>query len=469
MSLKTRLLFFYTSLTTGIVIFFGIAAYVMTSINLSQQMDQMLAETAKNVIDVTRFTNQGTLEVIVNLSVGDNVSVQVWGRNLRLLAYTGNISNLERPMDPLGLQTAAPIFRDVIITNAHMRVYSVPLLVGDRFIGTMQVGSNMAVIDNTLDELFQGLTVAALVGFLAFLVSGYLSTSAILSPLESVRQAALEITQTSDLSRRIPYEGNQQDEVGQLVQAFNLNLSRLERLIETQKRFLADVGHELRTPLTVIKGNVALMRRFGELDDESLTSIVQEVDRLTRLVEDLLLLAQAEAGKMPMARQPVDMDALILEVLQESRVLAREKVKLIVGDFDQARVCGDRDRLKQVVINLVSNGVKYTPKGGEVHVSLEKNDEQALLTVRDTGPGIPPEDLPHIFERFYRGEKSRKRSRDGSGVGLGLSIAYWIIRNHDGEIKVQSEVGKGTTFLVNLPLLLPGKECISDVSLGRQV
>jgi signal transduction histidine kinase len=194
------------------------------------------------------------------------------------------------------------------------------------------------------------------------------------------------------------------------------------------------------------------MRILGCMDEESLGSIESEVDRLTRLVGDLLLLAQAESGKIPLAHQVVELDTLVLEVMNQMRVLAQDRIKMRLGDMDQVLVCGDRDRLKQVLVNLVGNAINYTPAGGEVLVSLGKEQNQARLTVSDTGPGIASEDLPHIFERFYRGEKSRTRSKDGKGFGLGLSIAYWIVRNHDGRIEVDSKVGSGTTFAIWLPL-----------------
>jgi signal transduction histidine kinase len=283
-------------------------------------------------------------------------------------------------------------------------------------------------------------------------VVGWMTTRRALAPLESVTQTALRITRADDLSRRISYQGPPDDEVGQLIHAFNQTLHRLENLFNSQRRFLADVGHELRTPLTVIKGNVDLMQRFGEADEESLSSIENEVDRLTRMVGDLLLLAQAESGKLPLDNRLIEMDTLLLEVLNQMNVLARDKVQLHLGDIDQVQVCGDQDRLKQVLMNLVGNAINYTPQGGTVTLGLGKDGAQSILTIQDTGQGIPEEDLPHVFERFYRGEKSRTRSRDGKGFGLGLSIAYWIVRNHGGRIEVESTEGEGTTFSVWLPL-----------------
>jgi signal transduction histidine kinase len=153
----------------------------------------------------------------------------------------------------------------------------------------------------------------------------------------------------------------------------------------------------------------------------------------------------------------VELDTLLLDAMQQMAVLARDRVKLKLGEIDQVLVCADQDRLKQVLVNLVGNAITYTPTGGEVTIGVGKVESKARITVSDTGPGIPEEDLPHIFERFYRGEKSRTRQKDGKGFGLGLSIAYWIVRNHGGQIDVESTVGQGTTFYVWLPLA--AKEC----------
>jgi signal transduction histidine kinase len=236
-----------------------------------------------------------------------------------------------------------------------------------------------------------------------------------------------------------------------LIVAFNETLERLERVFETQRRFMADVSHELRTPLTVIRGNMDLIRRTGHADAESLEAVVSEVDRMTRMVQDVLLLAQAESGKLPLGRELVELDTLMLEVFAQAKLLAQGRQEVRLGQEDQARVVGDRDRLKQVLLNLVANAVAYTPPGGVVTMSLACVGGWCRLTISDSGPGIPKDELPHIFERFYRVDRARTRSA-GGGAGLGLSIAYWIVRMHEGRIEVASEEGRGTTFSVWLPL-----------------
>ncbi len=434
------------------MILFSVVIFGLASVSLTEQIDSTLERTWIDVQPSIRVNQAGELEMVGDLALDSSIFIQVWDRKGALIANSFSASQLLRPLDPVGVSAAEPVFRDAFVDELHMRVLTVPLEVGGRPFGALQLGANMATVDAARQILLVTLVVASLFSIAFAALVGWLSTRQALSALDAATRAALEITKTNDLSRRIPQSGPPEDEVGQLVQAFNLNLDRLERLIATQRRFIADVGHELRTPLTVIKGNVDLMRRIHETDEESLKGIGSEVERLTRLVGDLMLLAQAEAGKLPIATELVDLDTVMLEVFRQMRVLARGQVRLRIGGIDQVLVCGDRDRLKQVLVNLIGNGIKYTPAGGEVVVSLGKVGQQARLTVTDNGPGIPPADLPHIFERFYRAEKSRVRSQDGKGFGLGLSIAYWIVKNHQGHIEVDSDIGKGTTFCVWLPL-----------------
>jgi signal transduction histidine kinase len=283
-----------------------------------------------------------------------------------------------------------------------------------------------------------------------FVVSWFVTKRA-LSPLTTMTNIATQITSADDLSRRIPTQDFHDDEVGRLVLAFNKTLERLEKLFGSQQRFLADVSHELRTPLTVIKGNIGIIRKFG-VDEESMVGIDSEVDRLTRMVGDLLLLNQAESGSLSLDFVKVDLGSVLVEVMQQMVVLARGKVKLELVSIDQVIINGDQDRIKQVFLNLISNAITYTPKKGLVEVKLQKENGQAVFSVKDSGPGISPDDLPHIFERFYRGDKSRQHTAT-SGFGLGLSIARWITEKHGGKIEVESQPGQGTTFRVYFPLV----------------
>ncbi|MDP1845492.1 MAG: ATP-binding protein [Candidatus Moranbacteria bacterium] len=280
----------------------------------------------------------------------------------------------------------------------------------------------------------------------------------IIAPLLTGEQASLtfETVHQNKSGQCLPVEVFLQyiapeDEPARFV-AIVRDISERKRMERMKSEFVSTVSHELRTPLTVIKGNVDLMRRIKEADEESLSSIDQEAGRLTRLVGGLLMLAQAESGKLPLNFGRVELDLLLTEVFTEMRVLAGSKVRVHLNDIDQVIVNGDRDRLKQVLLNLVANAIQYTPAGGDVFLSLSRLGDQGRLIIRDTGPGIPAEDLPHIFDRFYRAEKSRTRSQT-SGFGLGLSIAHWIIEHHGGQIKVESKEEKGTTFVIWLNVI----------------
>jgi two-component system OmpR family sensor kinase len=191
---------------------------------------------------------------------------------------------------------------------------------------------------------------------------------------------------------------------------------------------------------------------MGEADPESISAIQLEIERMTRLVGDLLLLARADSGGLPLERKPVEVDNILFDIYRQVAMLNPPMdVKLV--EVDQVTVLGDADRLKQLFLNLVDNAIKYTPEGGSVELSLSKKGGWAQFEVCDTGIGIPPENLSHIFDRFYRVDKARARAHGGSG--LGLSIAKWIAQAHGGAIRVKSQIGEGTTFTVTIPIYEP--------------
>ena len=452
--LRARLTLLYSTLLGGVFLLFGVAVYTLVNVTLIKQIDNLLNTTAEEILREARVDSVGELSVLhlPPLNMTRNVYVQVWDKENRLISSSLNRAEFPNTLDINGLMATAPSYSDVDYHAVHMRVLSLPLAVGGRDAGTMQVATSLALIDALKQDLLYILVMTALFAIIVATIGSWLTIERSLAPLETIVETTAQINRADDLSRRIPYNNLPNDEIGQLVLTFNETLERLENILTSQQHFLADVSHELRTPLTVIKGNIGLMRRMKTVDEETLLGIDEETNRLNRLVGDLLLLAQAETGKLPLQKDPLELDGLLFEVMQEMHVLAGNKITLKLDEIDQIQVLGDRDKLKQVLLNLISNAIQYTPEGGEVRLGLSKVGKKARLIIRDTGSGIPAEDLPHIFERFYRASKSRTRSKS-AGFGLGLSIAYWIVKNHEGEISVDSKEGEGTSFKILLPMI----------------
>jgi signal transduction histidine kinase len=433
------------------LLLFGGLVYGLVSVIMVNNIDQSLQTSSDEIIALLKINRgeQFDARSISTYEPSENIYIQVWGSNheLQISRPTG----WKVALDQNAWVGGATTFSTSTVNGLHLRVLTTPLVSMRGPAGILQVGVDLGLMDiiqGTLTKILIFLTICAML-ITAWLT--WLLTKHGLAPLTTITHIATQISNADDLARRIPINEFRNDEVGHLALAFNKTLERLETLFGSQRRFLADVSHELRTPLTVIKGNIGIIRKFG-VDEESLSGIENEVDRLTRLVGDLLLLNQAESGVMPLDRMKVDLGSVLMDVMQQASVLAGKKIKVKLVNIDQAIVNGDPDRLKQVFLNLISNAIAYTPEKGTVEVNLSKEGSMALFSVKDNGAGISPEDLPHIFERFYRGDKSRTHTPT-SGFGLGLSIAKWITEKHGGKIEVESQLKQGTTFRVYLPLV----------------
>ncbi|GAP15859.1 signal transduction histidine kinase [Longilinea arvoryzae] len=304
-----------------------------------------------------------------------------------------------------------------------------------------------------LAQMYRALIVAAVVAVVIALVAGILLASSLTRPLRDLKQAAQRMA-GGQLEQKVAVRS--QDEIGELGQAFNQMSSELARSNQLRRQMTADIAHDLRTPLTVIAGYIESMRD-GVLapSHQRLDVIYAEIERLQRLVEDLRTLSRAEAGELTLSRQKISTARL----LQQSAAAFQNQadhhgVKITVEVAENSpEIWVDETRIMQVLGNLITNALRYTPQGGEVTLKSERDANSAVLKISDTGSGIAQEDLPRVFDRFYRGDSAR--SEQGGESGLGLAIARAFVQAHGGEISVESQTGQGSTFTIRLPIDLP--------------
>ena len=465
MTLRTRLTLSYVGFFAVALIVLDIGLYLIVRQALIGGIDSEL-NTAAQIIqqDFTSsneallafFRNRRTLDVFLSDFAETNLYAQVFTPDGAVVQMSPNLSE-PMPAQRDLIQRALEREESSAILDAgylRLRTYYAPLTFRNEVVGVLEIGRSMKEADLALKLLFYALLGGGAVVLLAAARGGAWLTRAAFRPIDEVTRTAQSIVRAEDLSRRVPVP-TAQDELQRLTITVNDLLGRLEDLFSAQRRFVADVSHELRTPLAAMQGNLEVLDRGAardpELLAESLADMRREVARLIRMANDLLLLAQSEAG-IQLRHEPVELDTLLLEIHRELRPLANG-VQLRIGEEDQIVVCGDRDRIKQALLNLGVNALQHTPPGGSVTLGLERDNDWVSVSVRDTGVGIPAEDVPHVFERFYRVDKAR--SREKGGTGLGLSIAQWIAQAHGGRLEVASEVGVGTVLTLTLPVAQP--------------
>jgi signal transduction histidine kinase len=333
-----------------------------------------------------------------------------------------------------------------------------------RVIGLLWVARSLETLGVALDRLQAILIGVGLLALLSAGAWGWRLARSSLRPVDEMTRAASDIGHTQDFSRRVAYTGPP-DEMGRLAATFNEMLAsleaahqRTESALAAQRRFVADASHELRTPLTSLRGNAGILRHVlsqlpaGPADTAGiLADMDDELARLSRLVDGLLTLARADAGQH-ITKAPVDLSEIVMSVFRQAQGWP-SRIMLHLESQERVVVSGNADHLTQLLLILLDNAIAYTPPGGQVTLSLKREGDDAMLDVTDTGIGIDPGDLPHIFDRFYRGRAARVAKGDGSG--LGLAIARWIVDEHGGQIAVRSEVGKGSSFTIKLPAVSP--------------
>jgi signal transduction histidine kinase len=350
----------------------------------------------------------------------------------------------------------APVYTNVSEGGADYRAYlirinpppEVAAALGGGILEVLQKQTTYAEVQAVLLKII--LIIIPFTTLLA-LVVGWFVARAALRPIGRISRTVQTIGGSRDLSRRLQFVGPM-DEIGRLAATFDDMMDRLEESFETQKRFIADASHELRTPLTAIRGNADLITIAPPDErDQCISAIRREAERMSRLVNDLLLLAEADIAEQPIHPRTVDLADVVEDVFRAAQLLGGDKVEVVLERADSVETQADPDRIKQLLLNLIDNAVKFTPSGGVVSLRLTREGDWAEVAVSDTGVGIAPEEQAAIFRRFYRVDTSRSTK----GSGLGLAICAWIVHAHKGTIAVSSNPGQGSTFAVRLPITLP--------------
>jgi heavy metal sensor kinase len=455
-SIRWRLTAWYVAALALTLLLLGTATVLLTRASLYHWLDEALAERADALCDQVRLvqgeprlempaegrhTDEGAEDGFLLL---DRARSVVLARGLEGERFR----RARAVMAALGGRTAAGT---VSAPGHHWRVASQPVLFQGKTAAVILVAHELGEVEEVLGRMT--LVMAALLP-LALLVAGaggLVLAGRSLAPVDQITRSATRLSER-DLSQRLPVAGG--DELGRLAATFNALIARLEQAFERQRRLTADASHELRTPLSIIRAITSQKllpggrRRTPEEYEEALAQVDEAASYMARLVARLLVLARADAGQVRLERETVELAELLEHVAGQVGEAAGRSIR--VHAAGPAPVSGDPLRLTELFLNLLGNATRYTPPEGMVTVEVRRQGGEAVVVVKDTGIGIPPEHLPHVFERFYRVDQAR--AREAGGAGLGLAIARWIVDAHRGAIRAESEPGHGTTMTVTLPI-----------------
>jgi heavy metal sensor kinase len=458
-SVRTRLTLWYTGvLALSLIAFAVLVYYAAANISYARQ-DELLRSTAETVASayVQELAEEQSVakanDVVLAQMVFPNRYVEVVVADGRVVAWSSNLAGHQLTIPVQTLSEARQRGSSFVVLN-NLRVAVVPLsLDQSKQLGFAIVAEPLSVIDEGLRRLRRDLLAGVPLILLLASLGGYFLARKSLAPIALMNQQTQRIT-AENLSAQLDV-ANPRDEVGQLAMTINALLARMDAAFQEQRRFIADASHELRTPLAVLRGEteVALEQERATVEyQESLALIKDEAERLSRIVEDLFMLARQPVDAPSMMREMVRLDEVVSDCARAAQVLATQKgLRLrIDASLREITLHGDDEMLKRMLLNLLDNAVKYTPAGGEITIALGSQDGDARIVVSDTGIGIPAADQPRIFDRFYRVDKARSRAL--GGAGLGLSIARWIVEGHGGSLSVESAPGRGSSFKVELPL-----------------
>ena len=459
-SLRLRLTLWYVLLLAVILAGFSAGIYLTLRHNLNDGLDDTIKNRANVLLDVLRYENGSpTLDGVVSSSDPNEEEsfIRVFDASGRSTFDTsvaaGGVAVDQRSVEAaLSGETRS---RNVSVGDETFRVRTLPIEQAGRIGGVLEVGESRGDVADTLRILLVILAVAYPLTLAVASFGGVFLAGRALAPIDRLTGLARRIS-AEDLSQRLDLK-LPGDELGRLARTFDEMIARLDAAFRRQREFTADASHELRTPLTAIKGQVEVA--LGKPRDagsyrEVLQVVNEEVDRMIRLVGSLLTLARADAGQIPIASEAVNLPQLVAAAAEQVRpVMEQREVELRLEPGPAVTLQADEDLLLQLLLNLMDNAGKHTPPGGRVTVGWTTANGRVEVWVRDTGVGIAPEHLPHIFDRFYRADKAR--SRTAGGAGLGLSICRWIAEVHGGSISIESAPGQGTAFTVTLPAGAP--------------
>jgi heavy metal sensor kinase len=461
-SLSFRLVTWYAGVLTAVFVLLGALTYISLRQSLEANVLDNQARRARQIADTLIARASRGTESAIGADVESLYSPESNDRFIRITRADGAAvysSGTPRGegFDPAQVAQLPPAAagsgsRKVAFAHGALLIAAVPATAGDGTRYRVEVGTSAAPLEQMLRRLLEMLAVGLPLTVAVAVAGGFVLVRRALDPVERIARKAQAITQ-HNLSERLPVVQSG-DELERLSLSLNHMISRLQEAIDGSKQFVADASHELRTPLTVMRGeleNLAQDRQLGRETRETLGSVLEEVERLAEIVESLFALSRLDAGETSSQWRRFDLAELAATTAEQMSLLATDKnVSIVCESSAGAMVEGDPARLKQVIVNLLDNAIKYTAAGGRVRLAVRREQGCAVLEVADDGIGIPAEALPHVFKRFFRVDTSR--SREQGGAGLGLAIVKSICSAHGADIEVISEVGRGSTFRLRQPL-----------------
>ena len=475
-SLRFKLTLWYVLILGILLISFSGFLYITLSKSLYRDVDNRLRSLAHLIATESGSPSSTFGFGKLDQAVRATLNLRPVGKFIQVLDESGNIGeksenlkNVQLPISLQALKNASKGFLtfETVSTfgNTPLRMMTLPVIENGHMARIIQVASSLEDVEDALRTLFIILVIAVPSALLVASLGGQFLANQALKPVDHITQTARMIT-SQNLNQRIK-SLKVKDEISRLIETFNEMISRLDQSFHQIKQFSSDASHELKTPLTILKGEVevALRKERTSQDYEQiLRSNLEEINRMSKIVDNLLLLARTETGEIRLFKEEVNLSQIVSEVVTQLTKLAHAKDLQIVATnhHEDIPLYGDALRIREMLLNLIENSIKYTEPGGSISVSLEKNAPHSLpgeeegsydgvkIVVSDTGIGIAKEDQERIFGRFFRVDKARSGEQGGSG--LGLSICKWIVEAHQGEISVESELGKGSRFIVRLPI-----------------